>query len=111
MARRTAFQDAADFIATLADGDYMIDPPCDGAYGISKDATYITVRSGQLHVRYQDLWCGGPTEGQTYRQHRNGVRAKYPARLSGAKDITVDWEAVFDGYPQGIDADMILDAI
>lgn len=112
MATRTAYQDAADFIATLPDGDYMLEESRTGAYGITKDATYITVRGGKLHSRYQDLWCGGPApEGETYRQHRNGVRAKYPARLENAADITMQWEHVFDAYPQGIDADMVLDAI
>lgn len=90
------FQKVIDFVATLSDGDYKVEPARTGAYDVTRSATYITVSKGKLRYAYQDLWCGAnEIEGETYRQHRNGKLAKYPKRLDKAKDITEQWKKLF----------------
>jgi len=106
---RTMADDDRDFIAKLPDGDYLIEPSRPDAYGIRKDATFITVRDGKLIHRYQDLWCGGEApEGETFRQHRDGRRAPYPKRLRKAKSIIRQWAKLDEDYPQGFDTDWAL---
>lgn len=87
------------FVATLKDGDYMVEDSGRGAYDMPHDPTYITVKGGKVKFLYQDLWCGSGVEGECYRNHRNGQRAAYPARLDNAQDITSEWEEIAAEWP------------
>lgn len=92
-------EDVKALLATLPDGDYRLNTWSCKKYGIHRRASYITVRDGKLVAKYEDLWCGSPVSGETYRTHRNGRMADYPKRLDTAVDFTEQWALFLENYP------------